>query len=105
MKHQLEQIRRSAMQDLDQASDPAALEDLRVRLLGKKGELTAVLKQMGKLSAEERPLIGQLANQVRADIESHLEARRTALHAIALEKKLRDEKASGGIDYFLAQHN
>ena len=91
MKQQLEQIRRSAMQDLDQASDPAALEDLRVRLLGKKGELTAVLKQMGKLSAEERPLIGQLANQVRADIEAHLEARRTALHAIALEKKLRDE--------------
>ncbi len=91
MKQQLEQIRRSAMQELDQASDPAALEDLRVRLLGKKGELTAVLKQMGKLSAEERPLIGQLANQVRADIESHLEARRTALHAIALEKKLRDE--------------
>ena len=91
MKQQLEQIRRSAMQDLDQASDPAALEELRVRLLGKKGELTAVLKQMGKLSAEERPLIGQLANQVRADIESHLEARRTALHAIALEKKLRDE--------------
>lgn len=91
MKQQLEQIRRSAMQDLDQASNPAALEDLRVRLLGKKGELTAVLKQMGKLSAEERPLIGQLANQVRADIESHLEERRTALHAIALEKKLRDE--------------
>ena len=91
MKQQLEQIRRSAMQELDQASNPAALEDLRVRLLGKKGELTAVLKQMGKLSAEERPLIGQLANQVRADIESHLEARRTALHAIALEKKLRDE--------------
>ena len=91
MKQQLEQIRRSAMQDLDQASNPAALEDLRVRLLGKKGELTAVLKQMGKLSAEERPLIGQLANQVRAEIEAHLEERRTALHAIALEKKLRDE--------------
>lgn len=91
MKQQLEQIRRSAMQDLDQASNPAALEDLRVRLLGKKGELTAVLKQMGKLSAEERPLIGQLANQVRAEIEVHLEERRTALHAIALEKQLRDE--------------
>ena len=91
MKQQLEQIRRSAMQDLDQASNPAALEDLRVRLLGKKGELTAVLKQMGKLAAEERPLIGQLANQVRAEIEAHLEERRTALHAIALEKKLRDE--------------
>ena len=91
MKQQLEQIRRSAMQDLDQASNPAALEDLRVRLLGKKGELTSVLKQMGKLSAEERPLIGQLANQVRAEIEAHLEERRTALHAIALEKKLRDE--------------
>lgn len=91
MKQQLEQIRRTALQDLECAATPAALEELRVRLLGKKGELTAVLKQMGKLSADERPLIGQLANRVRADIETHLETRRTQLHAIALEKKLAEE--------------
>ena len=91
MKQQLEQIRRSAMQDLDQASNPAALEDLRVRLLGKKGELTAVLKQMGKLSAEERPLIGQLANQVRSDIEEMLAERQQELEAHALDAKLKAE--------------
>ena len=91
MKEQLEQIRAKAMQDLDQADSPAALEELRVRLLGKKGELTAVLKQMGKLSAEERPVMGQLANKVRADIEAYLEQRRTELQAIALENKLKEE--------------
>ena len=91
MKQQLEQIRSNAMQALDQAADPAALEELRVRLLGKKGELTAVLKQMGKLSAEERPVMGQLANAVRADIEAKLEQRRGELKAIALENQLRAE--------------
>ena len=73
MKNQLEQIKLSAMAALDEAATPAALDELRVRYLGKKGELTAVLKQMGKLSAEERPVMGQLANSVRAEIEAKLE--------------------------------
>ena len=59
--------------DLFTAADVAALDALRVKYLGKKGELTAVLKQMGKLSAEERPVMGQLANSVRASIEQELE--------------------------------
>ena len=65
MKEQLEQIKANALTALEAAATPAALEELRVKLLGKKGELTAVLKQMGKLSAEERPVMGQLANSVR----------------------------------------
>ena len=65
MKQLLEDIRQRALAALDAADSPAALEELRVKLLGKKGELTAVLKQMGRLSAEERPVIGQLANAVR----------------------------------------
>ena len=69
MREQLEQIKQSALAALDAASTPAALEELRVKLLGKKGEMTAVLKQMGKLAAEERPVMGQLANSVRAQIE------------------------------------
>ena len=69
MKQQLESIRQAAMDALEEAATPADLEELRVKLLGKKGELTAVLKQMGKLSAEERPVMGQLANNVRAAIE------------------------------------
>ncbi|MDO5546794.1 MAG: phenylalanine--tRNA ligase subunit alpha, partial [Eubacteriales bacterium] len=91
MKKQLEQIRISALEALEAASTPAALEELRVKLLGKKGELTAVLKQMGKLSAEERPVMGQLANNVRAQIEEKLENRKAELHAAALEAKLAAE--------------
>ena len=91
MTNQLEQIKLSAMTSLDEASTPAALEELRVRFLGKKGELTAVLKLMGKLSPEERPVMGQLANSVRAEIEAKLEERKTAIHAAVLEAKLAEE--------------
>lgn len=91
MKEQLEQIKNQALAALDAAATPATLEDLRVKLLGKKGELTAVLKQMGKLSPEERPVMGQLANSVRAAIETRLEERKAAIHAAALEAKLASE--------------
>ena len=91
MKEQLEQIKCNALAALDAADTPAALEELRVKLLGKKGELTAVLKQMGKLSAEERPVVGQLANSVRAQIEQKLEDRKAAIHAAVLEAKLAAE--------------
>ena len=91
MKQQLESIRAQAMAALEDASTPAALEELRVKLLGKKGELTAVLKQMGKLSAEERPVMGQLANSVRSAIEGKLEERKTEIHASVLEAKLAAE--------------
>ena len=91
MKQQLENIRLRALAELDAATTPAALEELRVGLLGKKGELTAVLKQMGKLSPEERPVMGQVANAVRADIEAKLEERKAAVHAAALEAKLASE--------------
>ena len=91
MKNQLEQIKLSAMEALDAADSPAALDELRVRYLGKKGELTAVLKQMGKLSAEERPVMGQLANSVRAEIEAKLEECKSAINAKVLEAKLAAE--------------
>ena len=91
MKEQLEQIKQQAIASLNEATTPAALEELRVKILGKKGELTAVLKQMGKLSAEERPVMGQLANSVRAVIEEKLEERKTAIHAAVLEAKLASE--------------
>ncbi len=91
MKEQLEQIKLQALSALDAADSPAALEELRVKLLGKKGELTAVLKQMGKLSAEERPVMGQLANSVRAAIEEKLEARKETIYAQVLEATLAQE--------------
>ena len=91
MKEQLEQIKQEALAALEAANSPAALEELRVKYLGKKGELTAVLKMMGKLTAEERPVMGALANAVRADIEAKLEERKTAANAAALEAKLASE--------------
>ena len=91
MKEQLELIKQNALAELDAAQTPAALEELRVRLLGKKGELTAVLKMMGKLSPEERPVMGQLANAVRAEIEAKLEERKASISASVLEAKLTEE--------------
>ena len=91
MKQQLENIRVQALAALEAAETPAALEELRVSLLGKKGELTAVLKQMGKLSPEERPIMGQVANAVRADIEAKLEERKAIINAAVLEQKLASE--------------
>ena len=91
MKEQLELIKQNALAELDAAQTPAALEELRVRLLGKKGELTAVLKMLGKLSPEERPVMGQLANAVRAEIEAKLEERKASISASVLEAKLAEE--------------
>ena len=76
MKETLEQIRREALAALADAADAQALDALRVKYLGKKGELTAVLKQMGKLSAEERPVIGQLAHHgalLRGEFAHHFQ--------------------------------
>lgn len=91
MKEQLELIRQQAITALQQADTPALLEDLRVKLLGKKGELTVVLKQMGKLSPEERPVMGQIANSVRAEIEEALEKRKSDINAAILEARLSAE--------------
>ncbi len=91
MREQLEKIRAAAKEALSNCKDQAALDNLRVQYLGKKGELTAILKQMGGLSPEQRPVMGQLANEVRADIESTIEKVATEVKAAALEKKLKDE--------------
>lgn len=69
MRQELEAIRMQASQELKQAAEQKALENLRIKYLGKKGELTAILKKMGSLSPEERPVIGQLANDVRSFLE------------------------------------
>ena len=91
MKEQLAKIRAEALSAFEGVKDAAALDELRVKYLGKKGELTAVLKQMGRLSAEERPAMGQLANEVRAALESALETAARKMEAAALELKLKAE--------------
>ncbi|MCI8762866.1 MAG: phenylalanine--tRNA ligase subunit alpha, partial [Oscillospiraceae bacterium] len=91
MKEQLAKIRAEALSAFENVRDAAALDELRVRYLGKKGELTAVLKQMGKLTAEERPAMGQLANEVRAALEGALDAAARKMEAAALSAKLKAE--------------
>ena len=91
MKQQLENIRQQALAELDAAKTPAELEELRVKWLGKKGELTAVLKMMGKLTPEERPIMGQVANAVRSEIEGKLEQRKADIGAEVMKQKLAAE--------------
>ncbi len=91
MKEHLQTLQTQALEALEQAESFDALEALRIRLLGKKGELTAILKQMGKLSPEERPIVGQVANTVRAAIENRLEERKAELQAAALNARLEAE--------------
>lgn len=91
MKEALLKIEASAKELLEKTSEARELEELRVRFLGKKGELTAILKQMGKLTPEERPVIGQLANKVRADIEEAIAERVEKINAAESEKRLKEE--------------
>ncbi|MBQ6464663.1 MAG: phenylalanine--tRNA ligase subunit alpha [Oscillospiraceae bacterium] len=91
MKELMQRLREASIQAVLAAGDVDDLEQLRVKYLGKKGELTGILRQMGKLSAEERPAMGQLANQLRGDIEAAIEARREELSRALLEKKLELE--------------
>lgn len=90
MREALNSIKENARNELA-AGDLKALEALKVKYLGKKGELTSILKQMGKLSAEERPVIGQLANEVREDIEQFIKDRQSQLKSVQLEEQLKSE--------------
>lgn len=92
MKEQLLGILEEAKKVLSAAQSAAELEDARVRFLGKKGDLTAVLRGMGQLSAEERPVIGQVANDVRAQIEELLESKKSAMLEKERTEKLKAEK-------------
>lgn len=91
MKEQLEAIRKSALESVAGTKAASELEALRVKYLGKKGELTGLLKQMGGLSAELRPVMGQMANEVRASLESAIEAQSTILERRAMEARLESE--------------
>lgn len=91
MKEQLKAISEKAANALKNVTAQSELEELRVAFLGKKGELTGILKQMGKLSAEERPAMGQLANTVRSDIEAKIAEKSAAIKKIEQAKKLEKE--------------
>ena len=91
MKEQIKALREQAMQQLQTLSQPGELEDFRVKVMGKKGSLTGLLRGMGALPAEERPKMGQLVNQVRAELEEALEARAAAVRAAQQTARLKHE--------------
>lgn len=91
MRERLEALRDEALQELGGVEDPGRLNDLRVKYLGKKGALTEILRGMGALSAEERPVVGQAANDVRGAIEQVIEEKARLFQAQETEKRLRAE--------------
>ena len=91
MRELMQGLRDASIKSIRDCDNVEVLESLRVKYLGKKGELTTILRQMGKLSAEERPAMGQLANQLRADIESAIDERKADLTEKLMELKLESE--------------
>ena len=88
---ELQQILDDALKTSAATEDPAALENAKARYLGKEGSLTALLKGLGKLSAEERPAAGARINEVKQQIEAALQARRDAIQQQALNARLAAE--------------
>ena len=91
MKEKLENIKREALKQIQESDAPEKLNDVRVKYLGKKGELTAVLKGMKDVAAEERPKVGQLVNETRAAIEEVLEQTKAKMDAAVRAEKLKNE--------------
>lgn len=92
MKLQLEQIKSNAIVDLQNVKTQQDIENFRVKYLGKKGALTSILKQMGTLSPEERPKMGQLSNEIRNFLLENINLKSNELQQIELSKKLQGEK-------------
>lgn len=91
MKERLLELKQEALAKIDAASTVKELQDVRVSYLGKKGPITEVLRGMGKLSPEERPLIGQYANEVRNEIAEQIEKKQAELQQLAIQKQLEEE--------------
>ncbi|MCI5821881.1 MAG: phenylalanine--tRNA ligase subunit alpha [Pararoseburia sp.] len=91
MKDKLQEITKRAMEQIDAAEEMSALNDVRVAILGKKGELTAVLKSMKDVKPEDRPMVGQLVNETRSNIEERLNEAKAKLEQVEMEHKLKNE--------------
>ena len=92
MKEKLINIKETALKEIEEASNLQELNDIRIKFLGKKGELTAVLRGMNELSPEERPVIGSIVNEVRNAVEGNLKIKEETLKKEELNKKLENEK-------------
>ena len=92
MKEQIAKMKETALEEINKAQDITELNNARVKYLGKKGELTAILRGMKDLSAEERPVIGSLVNVVKAELENLIEVRDEQFKKAEINKKLEQEK-------------
>lgn len=92
MRDKLQEITKKAMEQIEAAQEMTALNDVRVAILGKKGELTAVLKSMKDVKPEERPMVGQLVNEARKAIEEKLNEAKTKLEETEMEMRLKSEE-------------
>ena len=92
MREQLEQMKDEALRCIAQASGETALHEIRVRFLGRKGELTSLMKGLGTLSAEERPVVGQLVNTIKDEIESRLESALVSAREQEIQQRLQSER-------------
>ena len=92
MDKEVKEIEKKALLELESCSELKELENVRVKYLGKKGELTAILKMMGTLSKEERPIMGSLVNKVRDELEEKISKKEEILKQVEINKKLESEK-------------
>lgn len=92
MREKLEHMKDEALRCIGQASGETALQDIRVRFLGRKGELTGLMKGLGALSAEERPVVGQLVNTIKDEIESCFESALAAARQQEIQQRLQSER-------------
>ena len=93
MEQELQRIKEVALTAIKAATNQQALQDVRVKYLGKKGEVTALLKGLGKLSPEERPKMGALVNAVRQALEEEIDVLKTSMEVAAMNARLEEEKS------------
>lgn len=91
MKERLAELKKKAAGDIDEAADEKEISDIRVRYLGKKGHITSILKELGKLSPEERPLIGKIANELKEYLENEIKRKTAVLKEKGFERRLKTD--------------
>ena len=96
LKEKLADLRQQGLQEIENSSDLKRINEIRVKMLGKKGPITNVLRGMRDISAEERPKVGQFANKVRDDLTAAIEEKRAALEQAALDAELQAETVEIG---------
>ncbi len=92
MREKIEKIRDEAKLAIEKITDAKTLNEIKIKYLGKKSELSNVLKDMGSLSKEERPVVGEIANKVRKEIEEKISEKQKTIEKMLLDKKLEKEK-------------